>query len=105
LSVTKWVISPQIARTNEDHSSNKKFEGRKKLFKEYNKKKNGKTCYIEWNSDASSNSDSDNDEGDEKPYKKGLTGIAIKEAPSLFDTPYCRMAKGELQIQWKTLDA
>jgi hypothetical protein len=35
---------------------------------------------------------------DEKPSKKGLVGIAIKEAPSLFDTPYCLMLKGEPKV-------
>jgi hypothetical protein len=43
-------------------------------------------------------SDSDDNEDDEKPSKKGLAGTAIKEAPSLFDTPYCLMAKGELKV-------
>jgi hypothetical protein len=91
-------ISTNCKNKDEDNSSKKKkFEGKKKLFKKYNKKKNGKTCYVEWDSDASSDSNSDN-EGDEKPSKKGLAGIAIKETPSLFGTPYCLMAKGELNI-------
>jgi hypothetical protein len=38
------------------------------------------------------------DDDDVKPSKKGLTGIAIKEAPSLFNTPYCIMAKGEPKV-------
>jgi hypothetical protein len=33
-----------------------------------------------------------------KPSKKGLIGIAVKEVPSLFDTPYCLMAKGEPKV-------
>jgi hypothetical protein len=78
---------------DEDNSSKIKFDGKKKLFKKYNKKKNGKTCYVEWDSDASSDSDSSDDD-DIKPSKKGLAGIVIKRAPSLFDTPYCLMAKG-----------
>jgi hypothetical protein len=41
----------------------------------------------------------DDDEGDEKPSKKGFTGISIKEAPSHFDTPYCLMAKGEPKVR------
>jgi hypothetical protein len=89
-------ISTNCTNKDEDNSS-KKFEGKKKLFK----KNNGKACYVEWDSDASLDSDSnddDDDEGDEKPYKKDLAGIAIKEAPSLFDTPYCLMAKGEPKV-------
>jgi hypothetical protein len=35
---------------------------------------------------------------DEKPSKKGLASISIKEAPSLFDTSYCLMAKGEPKV-------
>jgi hypothetical protein len=84
---------------DEDNSSKKKkLEGKKKLFKKYNKKKNGKACYVEWDSDASLDSGSDDDEEDEKPSKEGLSGIAIKEAPSLFDTRYCVMAKGEPKV-------
>jgi hypothetical protein len=92
-------ISTNCKNKDEDNSSKKiKFEGKKKLFKKYNKKKNDKTCYVEWDSDASSDSDSNDDEDDEKPSKKGLVGIAIKEAPSLFDTPYCLMVKGEPKV-------
>jgi hypothetical protein len=92
-------ISTNCKSKDEDNSSKKKkFEGKKKLFKKYNKKKNGKACYVEWDSDASSDSDSDDDEEYEKPSKKGLAGIAIKDAPSLFNTPYCLMAKGELKV-------
>jgi hypothetical protein len=47
--------------------------------------------------DASLDSNSSDDD-DVKPSKKGLAGIAIKEAPSLFDTPYCLMAKGEPKV-------
>jgi hypothetical protein len=92
-------ISTNCKNKDEDNSS-KKFEGKKKLFKKYNKKKNGKACYVEWDSDASldSNSDDDDDKGDEKPSKIGLAYIAIKEAPSPFDTLYCLMAKGELKV-------
>jgi hypothetical protein len=68
------------------------------LLKQYNKKKNGKACYVEWDSDASLNFDSDGDEYEEKPSKKGLASVAIKEAPSLFYTPYCLMAKGEPKV-------
>jgi hypothetical protein len=75
------------------------------LFKKYNQKKNGNACYVEWDSDASLDFDFNDDEDDEKPSKKGLAGIAIKESQSLFDTPYCLMVKGELQTRWKALDA
>jgi hypothetical protein len=94
-------ISTNCKNKDEDNSSKKKkFEGKKKLFKKYNKKENGKACYVEWDSDARSDSDSDydDDEGDEKPSKEGLVGIAIKEAPSLFNTSYCLMAKGEPNV-------
>jgi hypothetical protein len=89
-------ISTNCKNKDEDNSS-KKFDGKKKLFKKYNKKKNGKTCYVEWDSDASLDSNSSDDD-DVKPFKKGLAGVAIKEASSLFDTPYCLMAKGELKV-------
>jgi hypothetical protein len=60
-------ISTKCNNKDEDNSNKKKkFEGKKKLFKKYNKKKNGKTCYVEWVSNASSDSDSDDDEEDEK---------------------------------------
>jgi hypothetical protein len=89
-------ISTNSNNKDEDNSiKKKKFEGKKKLFKKYNKKKNGKACYIEWDSDASLDSDSDDDE---KPSKMGIVGNAIMEAPSLFDTPYCLMAKGEPKV-------
>jgi hypothetical protein len=38
-------ISTNCKNKDEDNSSKKKkFEGKKKLFKKYNKKKNGKAC-------------------------------------------------------------
>jgi hypothetical protein len=92
-------ISTNCKNKDEDTSrKKKKFKGKKKLFKKYNMKKNGKACYVEWDLDASLDSDSDDDEDDEKPSTKGLAGIAIKEAPSLIDTPYCLMAKGEPKV-------
>jgi hypothetical protein len=92
-------ISTNCKNKDEDNSSKKKkFKGKKKLFKQYNKKKNGKACYVEWDSDASSDSNSDDDEGDEKSSNKDLAGISIKEAPSLIDTPCCLMAKGEPKV-------
>jgi hypothetical protein len=90
-------ISTNCKNKDKDNFSKKKFEGKKKLFKKYNKKKNGKACYVEWDSNASSYSDSSYDD-DVKPSKKGLVGIAIKEAPSLFDRPYCLMAKVEPKV-------
>jgi hypothetical protein len=94
-------ISTNCKNKDDDNSSKKKFEGKKKLFKKYNKKKNGKACYVEWDSDASSDSNSSDDD-DVKPSKKGLVGIAINEAPSLFDTLYCLMAKDELKVNYKS---
>ena len=61
-----------------------------------NKKKNGQAYYVEWDSDASSNSDDDDD--DDKKISKGLAGVAIKEAPSLFSTPFCLMARSEPKV-------
>jgi hypothetical protein len=90
-------ISTNCKNKDEDNSNKKKFEDKKKLFKKYNKKKNGKACYVEWDSDPSSDSDSSNDD-DVKPSKKGIARIAIKETPSLFDTPYYLMVKGELEV-------
>ncbi|KAJ1275451.1 hypothetical protein BS78_05G136200 [Paspalum vaginatum] len=66
---------------NDDEKKNKKY---------YNKKKkNGQAYLIEWDSDASSDYD---DNG--KP-SKGVVGISIKEAPSLFSTPHCLMARND----------
>jgi hypothetical protein len=76
-------------KDEENSRKKKRFEGKKKLFNKYNKKKNGMSWHVEWDSIASSDSDSDDDECDEKPSKKSLAGIVIKKAPSLFSTPYC----------------
>jgi hypothetical protein len=40
-------MSTNYKNKDEDNSNKKKFEGKKKLFKNYNKKKNGKACYVE----------------------------------------------------------
>jgi hypothetical protein len=69
-----------------------------KRKKYYNKEKNGQAYFVEWDSDASSDKD-----GDDKP-SKGLAGVAIKEAPSLFSKTYCHMAKGELKVILKDHD-
>ena len=68
---------------------NKKNDEKKKK-KFIKKKKNGQAYFVEWDSDANSD---DDDDDDDKP-SKGVAGIAIKEAPSLFSTPHCLMAKG-----------
>jgi hypothetical protein len=64
----------------------KNVQKRKKYYK---KEKNGQAYFVEWDSDASSDEDDD-----DKP-SKGLAGVAIKEAPSLFSKTYCLMAKSE----------
>ena len=76
---------------------NKKNDKNKKDKKnDEKKKKNGQAYFVEWDSDASS----DDDDDDDKP-SKGVAGIAIKEAPSLFSTPHCLMAKGcKGTIRW-----
>jgi hypothetical protein len=71
----------------------KNDEKKKKKF--IKKKKNGQAYFVEWDSDASSD---DDDDDDDKP-SKGVAGIAIKEAPSLFSTPHCLMAKGGAKVQ------
>jgi hypothetical protein len=57
------------------------------------KKKDGKAYLVEWDSDASSNDD------DEDSPSKLNDGIAIKEAPSLFSSPHCLMAKGDAKVK------
>jgi hypothetical protein len=66
----------------------------KKKKKFYNKKKDGKAYLVEWDSDASSNDDDDDDTS-----SKLNAGIAIKEAPSLFSSPHCLMAKGDATVK------
>ncbi|XP_004963935.1 uncharacterized protein LOC101772539 [Setaria italica] len=85
--VTNYFPSKQKKKKN------KKGDDKKKR-KNYKKKRNGQAYYVEWDSDASSNSD---DDDDEKP-SKGIVSIAIKEAPSLFSTPFCLMAKGDTKV-------
>ena len=67
----------------------KKNDEKKKKF--IKKKKNGQAYFVEWDSDARS-------DDDDKP-SKGVAGIAIKEAPSLFSTPHCLLAKGGAKVQ------
>src|SRR6185369_7095063 len=73
-----------------------KKNDKKKKKKFIKKKKNGQAYFVEWDSDASS--DDDDDDDDDKP-SKGVAGIAIKEAPSLFSTPHCLMEKGGAKVQ------
>jgi hypothetical protein len=63
-----------------------------KRKKYYKKEKNDQAYFVEWDSDASSDEDDD-----DKP-SRGLAGVAIKEAPSLFSKSYCFMAKGESKV-------
>jgi hypothetical protein len=70
----------------------KKYKGKdgddkKKKF--YHKKKDGKAYLVEWDSNASS------DDDDYDSSSKLNSGIAIKEAPSLFSSPHYLMAKGD----------
>jgi hypothetical protein len=57
-----------------------------------NKKKFGKAYLVEWDSDASSDDDDDSS-------SKLNVGITIKEAPSLFSSPHCLMAKGDAKVK------
>jgi hypothetical protein len=69
----------------------------KKKKKFYNKKKDGKAYLVEWDSDASS------DDDDDDTSSKLNAGIAIKEAPSLFSSPHCLMAKGDATVKIITI--
>ena len=80
---------PNKKKNKKDKNDND--NNKKKFLK---KKKNCQAYYVEWDSDASS----DEDEDDDKP-SKGVAGIAIKGAPSLFTTPHCLMAKGGAKVQ------
>ena len=70
-----------------------KDESDKKKKKYYNKKKDGKAYLVEWDSDDSS------DDDDDDTSSKLNAGIAIKEAPSLFSSPHCLMAKGDAKVK------
>jgi hypothetical protein len=76
---------------------NKKKKGKdgddNKTKKFYNKKKDGKGYLVEWDSDDSS------DDDDDDTSSKLNAGIAIKEAPSLFSSPHCLMAKGDAKVK------
>ena len=76
-------------KKNDKNKKDKKDDEKKKFIK---KKRNGQAYFVEWDSDASSD-----DDDDDKP-SKGVARIAIKEAPSLFSTPHCLMAKGGAKV-------
>jgi hypothetical protein len=78
----------------DDKNKKDKRDDDKKKKKFLKKKRSGQAYYAEWDSDTSSNSD---DDDDDKPYK-GVPEISIKEAPSLFSTPHCLMAKGDAKV-------
>jgi hypothetical protein len=65
----------------------------KKKKKFYHKNKDVKAYLVEWDSDASS------DDDDDDSSSKLNVGIAIKEAPSLFSSPHCLMAKGDAMVK------
>jgi hypothetical protein len=67
----------------------------KKKKKFFHKKRDGKAYLVEWDLDASS----DNDDDDSS--SKLNVRIAIKEAPSLFSSPLCLMAKGDAKVNYK----
>ena len=83
---------------NKKNDKNKKDQknDEKKKKRIIKNKKNGQAYFVEWDSDASSDDDDDDDD-DDKP-SKGVAEIAIKEAPSLFSTPHCLMAKGGAKV-------
>jgi hypothetical protein len=45
------------------------------------------------------NSDESSDDDDDDSSSKLNVGIAIKEAPSLFSSPHCLMAKGDAKVK------
>jgi hypothetical protein len=66
-------------------------DGDDKKKKFYHKKKDGKAYLVEWDSNASSD--------DDDSSSNLNVGIAIKEAPSLFSSPHCLMAKGDAKVK------
>ena len=82
-------------KKDDKNKKDKKNDENKKKKKFIKKKKNGQAYFVEWNFDASSD---DDDDDDDKP-SKGVAGIAIKEAPSLFSKPHCLMAKDGAKVQ------
>ena len=84
------IVNCPNKKDDKNKKDKKNDEKKKKNF--IKKKRNGQAYFVEWDSDASS------DDDDDKP-SKGVAGIAIKEAPSLFSTPHCLMAKGGAKVQ------
>ena len=87
------IVNCPNKKDDKNKKDKKNDEKKKKKF--IKKKKNGQAYFVEWDFDASS--DDDDDDDDDKP-SKGVAGIAIKEAPSLFSTPYFLMAKGGAKV-------
>ena len=79
------VINCPNKKNDKNKKGKKDDDQKKKRF--IKRKKNGQAYFVEWDSDASS------DDDDDKPSKV-IAGIAIKEAPLLFSTSHCLMAKG-----------
>ena len=78
------IVNCPNKKDDKNKKDKKNVEKKKKKF--IKKKKNDQAYFVEWDSDANSD---DDDDDDDKP-SKGVAGIAIKEAPSLFSTPHCR---------------
>jgi hypothetical protein len=70
------INCPNKKEDKYDKKKDKKNVQKRKKY--YKKEKHGQAYFVEWDSDASSDEDDD-----DKP-SKGLAGVAIKEAPSLF---------------------
>jgi hypothetical protein len=81
--VVKLDISQLIVQTRKKTNMARRKIRRVYRKKYYKKEKNGQAYFVEWDYDASSDEDDD-----DKP-SRGLAGVAIKEAPSLFSKPYC----------------
>ena len=92
------IINCPNKKNDKNKKGKKNDEKKKKKF--IKKKKNGQAYFVEWDSDASSDDDDDDDD-DDKP-SKGVAGIAIKEATSLFSTSHCLMAKGGAKVNYKS---
>jgi hypothetical protein len=71
---------------------NKGKDGDDKKKKFYHKKKDVKSYLVEWDSNASLDDDDDSS-------SKLNARIAIKEAPSLFSSPHCLMAKCDAKVK------
>jgi hypothetical protein len=83
-------------KKDDKNNKDKKDDDKKKKF--LKKKRNGQAYYVEWDSDASSNSNDDDDDDDDDKPSKGVAGIAINEAPSLFSTPFYLIEKDGAKV-------